>query len=257
MFTIQGKTALITGGTRGIGAAIATALVEAGATVMITGRAETPASVAFLAELQARRQAGGQAGGQAAAHYGDVCGAAAAAAAVAATLAAFGRLDILVHSAGGAAPGRITAIAPDDWMAAFDLHVHAVYHLFRAAHPCLAQEGGAVVLVSSVAGLRGCPGTVAYQTVKAAIPQMARALALDHGGEGIRVNAIAPGIIRTDFHAAMTDVARAHNIANRIPLHREGTPQDVASLALELIRNDFITGECFTIDGGMSMRITA
>ena len=249
MFTVHGKTALITGGTRGIGAAIATALVEAGAPVMITGRAETPASAAFLAELQVR--------GQAAAHYGDVRGAAAAAAAVAATLAAFGRLDILVHSAGGAAPGRITAIAPDDWMAAFDLHVHAVYHLFRAAHPCLAQEGGAVVLVSSVAGLRGCPGTVAYQTVKAAIPQMARALALDHGGEGIRVNAIAPGIIRTDFHAAMTDVARAHNIANRIPLHREGTPQDVASLALELIRNDFITGECFTIDGGMSMRITA
>lgn len=249
MFTIQGKVALITGGTRGIGAAIATALVEAGASVVITGRAETPASAAFLAELQAR--------GRAAAHYGDVRGAAAAAAAVAATTAAFGRLDILVHSAGGAAPGRITAIAPDDWMAAFDLHVHAVYHLFRAAHPLLAREGGAVVLVSSVAGLRGCPGTVAYQTVKAAIPQMARALALDHGGEGIRVNALAPGIIRTDFHAAMTDAARTHNIANRIPLQREGTPQDVASLALELIRNEFITGECFTIDGGMSMRITA
>lgn len=249
MYSIQGKAALITGGTRGIGAAIATALVEAGASVVITGRAETPASAAFLAALQAR--------GQAVAHYADVRGAAAAEAAVAATTASFGRLDILVHSAGGAAPGRITAIAPEDWMAAFDLHVHAVYHLFRAAHPLLAREGGAVVLVSSVAGLRGCPGTVAYQTVKAAIPQMARALALDHGGEGIRVNAIAPGIIRTDFHAAMTDAARAHNIANRIPLHREGTPQDVASLALELIRNEFITGECFTIDGGMSMRITA
>jgi len=249
MFDIANKAALITGGTRGIGAALAERLVEAGAAVLITGRSETAESRAVLARLQGK--------GRAAAHYGDIRGQAAAQAAVAATLAAFGRLDVLVHSAGGAAPGKITDISPENWMAAFDIHVHAVYHLFRAAHPSLAREGGAVVLLSSVAGLRGCPNAVAYQTVKAALPQMARALALDHGGEGIRVNAVAPGIIRTDFHAAMTPVAKAHNIANRIPLHREGTPDDVASLAMELIRNDFITGECFAVDGGMSMRITA
>ena len=79
---------------------------------------------------------------------------------------------------------------------------------------------------------------------------------MDHAVENIRVNVIAPGVIRTDFHAAMTDAARAHNIANRIPMRREGTVEDVSSLALEMIRNDFITGECFAVDGGTSMRVT-
>ena len=141
-------------------------------------------------------------------------------------------------------------------MQAFAIHVHAVFHLFRQAHPFLAKQGGAVLLVSSVAGLRGCPGTVAYQTVKGALLPMARALAFDHAHEDIRVNVIAPGIIRTRFHDAMTDTAKAHNLANRIPLRREGTVEDVATAALELMCNQFITGELITVDGGMSMRIT-
>jgi NAD(P)-dependent dehydrogenase (short-subunit alcohol dehydrogenase family) len=134
--------------------------------------------------------------------------------------------------------------------------VHPVFHLFRAAHPHLAKQGGAVLLISSVAGIRGCPATVAYQTVKGALIPLARALAFDHAPEGIRVNVLAPGVIRTQFHAKMTEATRAHNIANRIPLRREGQPEDVASAALELIRNDFITGEVTTVDGGMAMRVT-
>ncbi len=168
----------------------------------------------------------------------------------------FGGIDILVHSAGGPVPGKITELSPERWMQAFAIHVHPVFHLFRAAHPHLAKRGGAVLLVSSVAGLRGCPGTVAYQTVKGALIPLARALAFDHAPEGIRVNVLAPGIIRTRFHDAMTETARAHNIANRIPLRREGSVEDVASAALELIRNDFVTGEVMTIDGGMAMRVT-
>jgi len=91
--------------------------------------------------------------------------------------------------------------------------------------------------------------------VKAALIQMARALARDHAVEGIRVNCVAPGIIRTPFQAGMSEAARANNLANRIPVGREGTPEQVASLILELIRNDFITGETMVIDGGMSMRM--
>ncbi len=118
--------------------------------------------------------------------------------------------------AGGPAPGKIVDLTPEAWANAFAVHVHPVFHLFRAAHPYLVKEGGAVVLVSSVAGLRGCPGTVAYQTVKGALIPLAKALAFDHAAEGIRVNVLAPGIIRTRFHQAMTEAAKAHNLANRI-----------------------------------------
>lgn len=112
-----------------------------------------------------------------------------------------------------------------------------------------------MVLLSSAAALRGCPGTIAYQTVKAALIQMARALARDHAAEGIRVNCVAPGIIRTPFQAGMSEEARLNNLKNRIPLGREGTPEQVASMILQLITNDFITGETVVLDGGMSMRM--
>jgi NAD(P)-dependent dehydrogenase (short-subunit alcohol dehydrogenase family) len=176
---------------------------------------------------------------------------------VASVLQEYGRLDVLVHSAGGPAGGRILDISEDDWKDAFDIHIHSIYHLFRASYQSLAKEGGAVLLVSSVAGFRGCPNSVAYQTVKGALPQLCRALAVDHAKEGIRINAIAPGIIRTDFHAGMSEEARMHNINDRILVGREGTPEDVASMSLELIRNGFITGETVAIDGGMGVRIVA
>ncbi len=102
-------------------------------------------------------------------------------------------------------------------MQAFAVHVHPVFHLFQAAQPFLVRQGATVLLVPSVAGLCGCPGSVAYQTVKCALIPMARALAFDHASQGIRVNVIAPGIIRTWFHQKMTDAAKAHNIANCAP----------------------------------------
>ena len=170
-------------------------------------------------------------------------------------LSAFGRVDFAVPAAGGPNPGRATEISFDQWMDAFRVHVHAVFHLFRAAHPALAVRGGAMLMIGSVAGRRGCPATVAYQTVKGALPQMARALARDHAHEGIRVNVIEPGIIRTRFHAAMTPEAERNNLDNRIPLRRFGTPEQVASAAIELLTNPFITGETLAIDGGMSMRM--
>lgn len=247
MYDIAGKAAVVTGGTRGIGLAIAEALLAAEAKVMLNGRSPTPEAEALIARYGPERVA---------IRLADVSDPAEAAAVVEAAAQQFGRLDILVHSAGGPVPGTILELSHEAWSDAFATHVHPVFHLFRAAHPYLAREGGAVLLISSVAGLRGCPGTVAYQTVKGALIPLARALAFDHGAEGIRVNVLAPGIIRTRFHAKMTETAKAHNIANRIPLHREGSVEDVADAALLLIRNDFVTGEVLTVDGGMSMRIT-
>jgi NAD(P)-dependent dehydrogenase (short-subunit alcohol dehydrogenase family) len=247
MYDVTNKTALVTGGTRGIGLAIAEAILAQGGNVALNGRAATPEAEALIARHGPARVA---------IDLADVAVPDQAAGLVTRTAARFGRLDILVHSAGGPVPGTIMELSPESWMDAFALHVHAVFHLFRAAHPYLSRDGGAVVLVSSVAGLRGCPNSVAYQTVKGALIPLAKALAVDNAAAGIRVNVIAPGIIRTRFHEKMTDAARAHNIANRIPLHREGTVDDVAEATLALIRNDFITGEIVTIDGGMSMRIT-
>ena len=247
MYDIDGKSALITGGTRGIGLGIARAVLQRGGNVVLNGRENTADADALVEEFGAERVAVELADVSVPEQAADLVGRAAS---------RFNRIDMLVHAAGGPAPGSALDLSTEAWMQAFAIHVHAVFHLFRQAHPFLAKQGGAVLLVSSVAGLRGCPGTVAYQTVKGALLPMARALAFDHAHEDIRVNVIAPGIIRTRFHDAMTDTAKAHNLANRIPLRREGTVEDVATAALELMCNQFITGELITVDGGMSMRIT-
>ena len=247
MYEIADKLAVITGGTRGIGHAIARHLLDSGGVVVVNGRSETEEAKALQAAYGADRVE---------IDLADVSVPDEAKGLIERSAKRFGRVDILVHAAGGPVPGKIIDLTPETWSAAFAVHVHPVFHLFRAAHPYLAKNGGAVVLVSSVAGLRGCPGTVAYQTVKGALFPLAKALAFDHAVEGIRVNVLAPGIIRTRFHQAMSDAAKVHNLANRIPLRREGTVDDVASAALELVRNDFITGEIVTVDGGMSMRIT-
>ena len=227
--------------------AVAQHLLEAGGKVVVNGRSATEEATALQAKYGADRVA---------IDLCDVSVPAEATGLVERAAERFGRLDILVHSAGGPAPGKIVDLSPETWTDAFAIHVHPVFHLFRAAHPHLAKEGGAVVLVSSVAGLRGCPGTVAYQTVKGALIPLAKALAFDHAAEGIRVNVLAPGIIRTRFHQAMTEPPRRTISPTASRCRREGTVDDVASAALELIRNDFITGEIVTVDGGMSMRIT-
>jgi len=114
---------------------------------------------------------------------------------------------------------------------------------------------GAIVMISSVAGIRGIPMNLAYQVVKGTLPQFARALAREVAGDNIRVNCICPGIIRTRFHDKMTPEQKKHNLDNRVPLHREGTPEQVATLIAEVATNDYITGESFTVDGGLTMRI--
>ncbi|WP_099827585.1 SDR family NAD(P)-dependent oxidoreductase [Oceaniglobus indicus] len=247
MYDVAEKVAVITGGTRGIGLALAEHLLQQKSRVVINGRSTTDEARALQETHGADNVVIVEA---------DVSVPAEAARLVAETEARFGRLDMLVHSAGGPAGGKVPGMETESWMQAFAIHVHPVFHLFQAAHPLLAKEGGAVLLVSSVAGIRGCPGTVAYQTVKGALIPMAKALAMDHGVEGIRVNVIAPGIIRTRFHDAMTKEAQAHNLQNRIPLRREGSVDDVAEAMMTLLQNEFITGETLVVDGGMSMRVT-
>lgn len=247
---IAGKCALVTGGTKGIGAAIVLDLAQQGADVAINARNVDASAQQLLEKVQSL----GRRGFLIAA---DMANGNDARRCVAEAVEKLGGLDILVHSAGGPAPGRIEDLTAVQWNDAFDVHVHAAFHLCQAAMPALKRAGeAAIVMVSSAAGIRGCPGALAYGTVKGAILQFTRMLARDLADQNIRVNCVNPGIIRTRFHENMTPEAKAHNLANRIPLHREGTSKDVAEVVRLLITNDFMTGESVTVDGGMSMQIT-
>lgn len=246
---LPGKIALITGGTKGIGAATALRLARAGATVVINGRHRDEDAEATLAQLRSISP-------ESELLLADCSKPADAGRLVHETASRRGALDILIHAAGGPVNGRLLEITPEDWYAAFDTHVHPIYHLCRAAIPLLKPRGeGAIVLVSSTAGIRGVATNIAYQAAKGAIPQITRALARELADDNIRVNCVAPGVIRTAFHKAMTEAQRKLNLEHRIPLHREGTADQVASLVVEMIANDYLTGETFTIDGGLTMRI--
>ena len=243
----EGEVAIITGGTRGIGAAIGLALAARGVRLVVNGR-ETDATVEeTLAGLGAVAETD--------VVFGDAADPAVAAALVERARARFGRVDYLVPAAGGPAYGTVLDHTTETWEAAFRIHIHAVFHLFRAAHPLLAVRGGSVLLIGSVAGIRGVPGAAVYATVKGALPNMARALARDHAHQNIRVNVLEPGIIRTRFHEKMTAEAERNNLDNRVPLKRFGTAEQTATAAVELLTNEYITGETLVIDGGLSMRV--
>lgn len=244
------KVCLITGGTKGIGAATALSYARQGANVAIVGRNLQDAdAVRTIAQLK-------ETGRRTIALRGDMSSPDDCRACVEQTAAKLGPVDVLVHSAGGPVPGGLFDIGPREWLGAFDVHVHAIFHLARAVVPAMKVKGeGAIILISSSAGKRALRTNIAYQAVKGAIPHIARALAFELADYNIRVNCVAPGVIRTAFHDSMPDSVKQNNLKNRIPLHREGTIEQVASLILEMTTNDYITGETFSIDGGLTMRI--
>jgi NAD(P)-dependent dehydrogenase (short-subunit alcohol dehydrogenase family) len=246
---LTGKIALVTGGTRGIGAATAIALARDGADVAIVGRNGGPEAKAVADAIQGL-------GRRCELVLADCAVPADAVRCVEETRSRLGPVDVLVHCAGGPVNGGFLELTPEVWNAAFDLHVHAVFHLGRAVVPAMrAKKEGVIILISSVAGIRGVITNPAYQAVKGALPQLARALAREFAADNIRVNCVAPGIIRTAFHAAMSAGQKKINLEQRIPLRREGSPDQVAQAILELVKNDYITGEMLTVDGGLTMRI--
>ena len=246
---LQGKVALVTGGTRGIGAACALELGRRGAKVSLVGRR-------LDGEATRTREAVEAMGGRCLLISADMSRPSDATRCVRETAEALGEVDVLVHAAGGPVAGGLMEVTPEAWMEGFDVHVHAVYHLCRAVVPAMKEKKeGAILLISSVAGLRGLKVHIAYQAVKGVLPALTRALAFELADDNIRVNCVAPGVIRTAFHAKMTEEQKRLNLDHRIPLHREGSPEQVATLGLELLTNDYVTGETMTIDGGLTMRI--
>ena len=246
---LKNKVAVVTGGTKGIGAATALAFAKAGANVALVGRNDDADAAATRKEIESL-------GRRCEVIVADCAKPVEATRCVHEAAAKLGSLDMLVHSAGGPVNGKLFEVSPEDWYAAFDTHVHAIFHLCRAAIPLMKPDReGAIILVSSTAGLRAVHTNIAYQVVKGALPHFTRALAREFAEDNIRVNCGAPGVIRTRFHATMSEQQKKLNLEQRIPLRREGTPAQVASLILELVMNDYITGETFTIDGGLTMRI--
>jgi NAD(P)-dependent dehydrogenase (short-subunit alcohol dehydrogenase family) len=246
---LKDKVCLITGGTKGIGASAAVGCAMRGANVVVVGRhhdTETQATLDRLKEI----------GAPSLFIAADIGNPEDATRCVEQSIVHFGAVDVLIHSAGGPVNGGLLTLTPEAWYDAFNVHVHPIFHLCRAAVPGMQQrKEGVIVLISSTAGIRGIKTNVAYQTVKGALPQLTRALAYEFAEDNIRVNCVAPGVVRTAFHAQMPDSVKKNNLENRIPLHREGTPEQVGTLILEMVTNDYITGETFTIDGGLTMRI--
>lgn len=246
---LGGKVSLITGGTGGIGGATAVELARRGSDIMIIARQIDDRGGAIQKQIESL-------GKRCFLLAADMSAPEEIAKSVRDTVAQMGSVDVLVHAAGGAVPGSLLQVTPEAWYGAFSIHVHAIFHLCRAAVPFMKKKReGAIILISSSAGARGCLGAITYGVVKGALPQFARALARELADDNIRVNAVSPGVIRTHFQDSLTPEQVKNNIENRIPLHREGTPEDVAQVIAMLATHNFITGETIAIDGGMSMRI--
>ncbi|KAF0180426.1 MAG: Short-chain dehydrogenase/reductase SDR [Limisphaerales bacterium] len=246
---IKGKVGLVTGGTRGIGAAVAIALAKEGADVAIVGRTEDDDARQTRAAIQAL-------GRRCELILADCAKPADCTRAVEEAAQRLGGVDVLVHSAGGPVNGGLLELTPEAWHGAFDVHVHAIFYLCRAAISLMRpKKEGAIVLISSTAGKLATPSHIAYQAVKGAIPHITRGLAREFAPDNIRINCVAPGVIRTKFHEKMSAEQKKLNLEQRIPLKREGTPEQVADAILMLVKNDYITGDTVTIDGGLTMRI--
>ncbi len=252
---LEGKVALVTGSSSGIGRATALRFAKEGAFVGLLGRntnalgevadeiseltGSSRASLLITADVRepTRREA-----------------------AVNSTLDRFGKLDILVNAAGVLETGTVESTQLQDWREMFDINVDAVFHLMNLATPHLKSSKGVVVNVSSVTGLRAFPGVLAYCASKAAVDQLTRCAALELAADGVRVNAVNPGVVVTELHrrGGMQDAAYEaflEHSKSTHPLARVGRPEDIAEAILYLASggSSWITGVTLSVDGGRQL----
>lgn len=247
-FDLEGRRALVTGASRGIGRAIALAYARAGADVALLARnAEVLAEVAAEVEAQGRRAIIAPA---------DVLDPDSTHAAVGAAIDGLGGLDILVNNAGGNSfSSPVAQMRLSGWEKTMRLNLDSIVHITQQALPSLGSGGGSIINVSSVAGLRGAPTMAHYGAAKAALLSFTQSLAIETAWMGVRVNALVPGWIDTD----LTDFLRANDDAERatlarVPMQRWGTPEEIAEPAVFLASDAsaFMTGQALVVDGGLS-----
>ena len=245
MAELSGKACLVTGGSRGIGRAIALELGRQGASVAVGYASNKDAAEAVAAEIATY-------GGEAFATGFDVSDPEAIEAAVAAVVERFGKIDVLVNNAGITRDRSLAKMTPQEWDAVLQTNLTSVFQLTSRVLPHMVAAGyGRVINISSVIGLHGNFGQANYAAAKAGIIGFTKSAALEVARKGVTVNAIAPGFIETEMIAAMPEEVRATILA-KIPMGRFGRPEEIAQMVVFLVAHgDYLTGQAIEINGGL------
>ncbi len=245
---LNDKIALVTGGGRGLGRAIALAFADAGADVVVASR--TREEIEQVAESVRQK-------GRRALHVEtDVADSTSVAGLIGKTLEEFGRVDILVNSAGVGWTERIDQMTDETWKWIVETNLTGTFYCCREAlRSMIERRRGCIINLASVAGAKGPPGLGAYAASKSGVIALTRVLAVENARHNVRVNAIAPGYFRTDMNAAaLDDPVVGPKIVKRIPMRRPGKPEEIGGLAVYLASDEasFVTGEVYSISGGES-----
>lgn len=246
MKLLEGKVALVTGATRGIGRAIALKFAENGANLVFTYLSSSAAAESLVAEIESF-------GVRAVAYASNASDFAGAHSVVEQVIAEFGQIDILVNNAGQTKDGLMLRMSEEQWDSIIDTNLKSAFNFIHAVTPVMARRRtGSIVNISSVVGTNGNAGQCNYSASKAGLIGLTMSMAKEMGGRGIRSNAIAPGFIATDMTDKLSDDIKAKIVAD-ITLGRMGTAEEVANVALFLASDmsSYVTGQTILVSGGM------